>query len=75
MITRFAFATALVVGFLGIAAAGPTITDKHYWPNEVGPGSYQKQPPVQPRQTVQSPAPSNACAYVGGSRSTVRSCR
>jgi hypothetical protein len=29
----------------GLAHAGPTITDKNYWPNEVGPGAYRTTPP------------------------------
>ena len=77
MITRFAFAAVLMVGAVGTATAGPTITNYNYWPNEVGPGSHQKQAPVQRNQTVRPPEPAaaQACAYAGGARATIRSCR
>lgn len=77
MITRFAFATVLMVSSIGIATAGPGITDKHYWPNEVGPGAYRNQQPrAQQIQPVRPPDPARACAYVGGARSTPqKTCR
>lgn len=49
----------LLAASLGQAAAGPTITDKRYWPNEVGPSAYQQGGPyaaanqVPPRRTSQ----------------------
>ena len=75
MITRFAFATALIVGAVGTAAAGPTITNYNYWPNELGPRASQKQVPAPRSQAVRPPEPSQACAYAGGARSVVRTCR
>jgi hypothetical protein len=38
----------LLAASLGQAAAGPTITDKRYWPNEVGPSAYP-QPQIKCR--------------------------
>jgi hypothetical protein len=78
MFTRFAFATALLVGSVGIATAGPGITDKHYWPTEVGPGFYRQGPFAQQTQgpfaqqiqPVRPAAPAKTCTYVGGARST-----
>ena len=32
----------------GTAFAGPGITDKSYWPNEVGPSSYSRAPQTVP---------------------------
>jgi hypothetical protein len=76
MITRFGCAIVLIVGAVGTATAGSTITNYNYWPNEVGPGSHRKQAPVLRSQTVRPPEPAaaRACAYAGGARSTVRSC-
>ena len=77
MITKFALAMMLTVGAVGGATAGPTITNYNYWPNEVGPGPDRQQAPVARSHTVRPPAPAaaQACAYAGGARTTIRSCR
>jgi hypothetical protein len=46
-----------LVILLGVAHAGPRITDKSYWPNEVGPSSY--------RNMRMGPAPYAARAMLG----------
>ena len=46
-------ALSTVAAFLtlsGVAHAGPGITDRSYWPNEVGPSSYQRVLPTEPDQ-------------------------
>ena len=62
-----------------VAHAGPTITNKNYWPNEVGPSSYYKTMPTAPdrlrARAKQRGAPSvqtapvvnrQGCRYLGG---------
>lgn len=51
----------------GIAEAGPTITDKRYWPNEVGPSAYRDSPVQGERRSRrldrQSIKPAKSCTY------------
>ncbi len=39
-----------LVALSGTAHAGPGITDKSYWPNEVGPSSYYRSTQTVPDQ-------------------------
>jgi|GEM_PF-1325930 hypothetical protein len=71
----------LLAASLGQAAAGPTITDKRYWPNEVGPSAYQQGGPyaaanqVPPRRTSQRAPREKSCTYQGGPKSNLWTCR
>ena len=65
----------------GMAHAGPGITDKSYWPNEVGPSSYNRTAPtgldsyraramqdrrVLPSTQVAPEGYNGRCRYLGG---------
>ncbi len=75
MIKRFVVATVLIIGVGSVGTAGPTITDRNYWPHEVGPNAYQKQSPVRRKAAAPIAKPSETCTYTGGPRSNFRSCR
>lgn len=32
----------ILLASLGYAVAGPAVSDKRFWPNEVGPGTYRQ---------------------------------
>jgi hypothetical protein len=55
----------------GTAYAGPGITDKSYWPNEVGPSSYSRAPQTEPdryrARAMQRGAPAAQVAPEGNS--------
>lgn len=76
----------LLAASLGQAMAGPTISDKRYWPNEAGPSAYRQagesanaqQVPKTRRSSAsqqQQPASTKSCTYQGGPKSNLRTCR
>lgn len=78
--TSLAASLILLAASLGQAVAGPTISDKRYWPNEVGPSAYrQGGGPAyaeQVRRTrrgfvAQKPASPKSCTYQGGPKSNL----
>jgi hypothetical protein len=90
--TRPILAISLLASLVAMSAtanAGATISDKRYWPNEVGPGAYRSVETTQraPRNAyaaigrVAAPAVASASAgedawhYVGGPKSSIASSR
>jgi hypothetical protein len=69
----------LLAAISGTAEAGPTITDKRYWPNEVGPAAYRNSPVKDerrsPRLGMQSVKPAKSCTYQGGPKTGMWGCR
>lgn len=83
MKTKLALAGSIILltASLGQAAAGPRITDKSYWPNEVGPSAYRLGGPyasassVRERRTPQRAHSEKRCTYQGGPKSNLWTCR
>jgi hypothetical protein len=47
MIRERVLTISTLMALTGTAYAGPGITDKSYWPNEVGPASYRGSMPTE----------------------------
>jgi hypothetical protein len=85
MISKASLAGSLILlaASLGQAVAGPTISDKRYWPNEVGPSAYrqgetayaQQVPRTRRGSVAQKPASPKSCTYQGGPKSNLWTCR
>jgi hypothetical protein len=92
MISKMSLAGTLVLlaASVGQAVAGPTITDKRYWPNEVGPSANKVGPSASeevgrssydfaPEQLTTSGSPpttwQKTCTYQGGPKGNLLSCR
>jgi hypothetical protein len=71
----------LLATTLGQATAGPSITDRSYWPNEVGPLAYRHAAPyvttnpAGPRGASQRVPVARNCTYRGGPKSHLWTCR
>lgn len=75
----------LLAASLGQAAAGSTISDKRYWPNEVAPSAdwqagesaHAQQVPKARRSSAsqQQPASKTTCTYQGGPKGNLWACR
>ena len=76
----------LLAASLGQAVAGPSISDKRYWPNEKGPSAYWQagesasgqQVSKKRRSSASQPSPASttkSCTYQGGPKSNLWTCR
>jgi hypothetical protein len=85
MISKMSLAGTLVLltASLGQAVAGTTITDKRYWPNEVGHSAYQEvgrsSYAYAPEQLTTSGSQATiwqkTCIYQSGPKGNLWSCR
>jgi hypothetical protein len=83
MFTKLALSASLLfIAAASAAHAGPTITDKRYWPNEVGPSAYRSsatqamaRSDSQWRSDRASVPRTKSCTYQGGPKSGMWACR
>ncbi len=78
MVFKASLAGSLIViaASLGQAAAGQTISEKNFSPNEVGPSAYRQayaQQNLRARRSsvAQKAASPRSCTYQGGPKSTL----
>ena len=86
MLTKASLSGSLILlaASLGQAVAGPTISDKRYWPNETGPSAYWQAgesayaTQVRKKRRSSQPLPAStakSCTYQGGPKSNLWTCR
>lgn len=74
-------ASLLLIAAANAAHAGPTITDKRYWPNEVGPSVHSGKAQTTTRRDPQWRSDrvpvtrEKSCTYQGGPKSGLWACR